>query len=209
MDFDTEELYKWIDQHPLTRPKRNINRDFADARNYLLLKIPIHHQSFPVPLVEILKHHFPKKVELHNYSSQNAMNRKLDNWHTLNRKVLSKLEMGLSKSVIEDLAQGKPGVIEKVLNNIKTKIEKIKSRDDGDKSSDILVVEGMSGESTGSMVIPVKVKSGTKVSNKKMVPSEVYDQMENDLKEKDDEINTLKNKVKIFQVISCSKLFQL
>jgi hypothetical protein len=34
MDGDYEELYKWIEEHSITRPKRNINRDFADARKH-------------------------------------------------------------------------------------------------------------------------------------------------------------------------------
>lgn len=31
MENDYEELYKWIEEHTISRPKRNINRDFADA----------------------------------------------------------------------------------------------------------------------------------------------------------------------------------
>jgi hypothetical protein len=27
-----EDLYKWIDNLPLTRPKKNIERDFADGK---------------------------------------------------------------------------------------------------------------------------------------------------------------------------------
>lgn len=102
-----------------------------------------------VPLVEIMKHHFPKKVEMHNYSPQNAFNRKLDNWQTLNRKVLTKLGMGLSNELMTDLANAKPGAIETVLHDIKKEIEKIEKKDDGDKS-DILVMEQTSTSSTGN-----------------------------------------------------------
>ena len=34
MEGDYEELYKWIEEHTISRPKRNINRDFADAGTY-------------------------------------------------------------------------------------------------------------------------------------------------------------------------------
>jgi hypothetical protein len=30
-DDELHELYEWVDQLPLSRPKRNIARDFADA----------------------------------------------------------------------------------------------------------------------------------------------------------------------------------
>lgn len=219
MEFDNEELYKWIDEHPLSRPKRNISRDFSDARKQTE-KNDVFKQTknftpyfFLVPLVEILKHHFPKRVEMHNYSPQNAFNRKLNNWQTLNRKVLSKLGMGLSEDVLENLANAKCGAIEIVLHDVKRKIEKLENRQDGDKS-EIFVVEGMSASSgrvvkiswfvwaglmfffsVGSLVIPVKVKNGNKVQNKKMVPVEVYDKMEMDLKQKDEKLIVLQEKV--------------
>lgn len=40
-----EELYKWIDGHPITRPKRNISRDFSDA-------VPLVEILFKIPLTE-------------------------------------------------------------------------------------------------------------------------------------------------------------
>lgn len=47
----------------------------------------------------------------------------------------------------------------------------------------------------GSLVIPVKVKTGNKVKNKKMVPTEIFDKMEADLKEREEENNLLREKV--------------
>lgn len=35
---------------------------------------------------ELVKHFFPKMVELHNYSTANSVTHKLYNWNTLNRK---------------------------------------------------------------------------------------------------------------------------
>lgn len=31
MDNDYEELYRWIDEQAISRPKKRLNRDFADA----------------------------------------------------------------------------------------------------------------------------------------------------------------------------------
>ncbi|GFH16235.1 SPEF1-like protein [Haematococcus lacustris] len=45
-------LYTWVDEIPLSRPKRNIARDFSDG----------------VLTAEVVHHYFPKLVELHNYS---------------------------------------------------------------------------------------------------------------------------------------------
>lgn len=32
-DVEVESLYSWIDRIPLSRPKKNISKDFADAGN--------------------------------------------------------------------------------------------------------------------------------------------------------------------------------
>ena len=45
------ELYAWVDTIPLSRPKKAIARDFADA----------------VATAEVVHHYFPRMVELHNY----------------------------------------------------------------------------------------------------------------------------------------------
>jgi len=36
-------------------------------------------------VAEIVKHYFPKMVELHNYPPANATTQKLENWYLLNR----------------------------------------------------------------------------------------------------------------------------
>jgi hypothetical protein len=54
-EIDEEELqliYNWVDEIPLSRPKRNISRDFGDG----------------VLMAEIVKHFCPRLVEIHNYS---------------------------------------------------------------------------------------------------------------------------------------------
>eukprot|EP00898_Chlorokybus_atmophyticus_P007847 jgi/Chlat1/8063/Chrsp73S07537 len=71
MDVREEELqglYQWVDEIPLSRPKRNIARDFSDG----------------VLMAEVIAHYYPRYVELHNYSPANALSQKLYNWNTLN-----------------------------------------------------------------------------------------------------------------------------
>lgn len=64
-------LYNWVDLFPLSRPKRNINRDFSDA----------------VLAAEIVYNMFPSLVELHNYVAVNSVQQKEYNWKTLNSRV--------------------------------------------------------------------------------------------------------------------------
>ena len=66
-------LYTWVDDIPLSRPKKNIARDFSDG----------------VLMAEIVKHFFPKLVQLHNYSTASSHSQKLYNWNTLNRTLLT------------------------------------------------------------------------------------------------------------------------
>jgi len=44
-------IYAWVDEIPLSRPKKNITRDFSDG----------------VMVAEIIHNYYPKLVELHNY----------------------------------------------------------------------------------------------------------------------------------------------
>lgn len=45
-------IYNWVDEIPLSRPKKNITRDFADG----------------VLMAEVVAHYYPRLIELHNYS---------------------------------------------------------------------------------------------------------------------------------------------
>ncbi len=98
-DLDPEEftlLLEWIDDIPLTRVKRNLNRDFADAGycadsvfsqssrvNYLFYSVSvlvaevIHHQLNEAKVTQL--------VEKHNYQSANANGNKKGNWELLRR----------------------------------------------------------------------------------------------------------------------------
>ncbi|CAN2388315.1 negative regulation of microtubule depolymerization [Pristimantis euphronides] len=109
-EFDEQslqELYSWVDRIPLSRPKKNIGRDFSDG----------------VLTAEVVKYYFPKLVEMHNYVPANSTQQKLSNWTILNRKVLSKLNFSVPDDVIRRIAQCSPGVVELVLCTLRQKME--------------------------------------------------------------------------------------
>ncbi|XP_034262075.1 sperm flagellar protein 1 isoform X1 [Pantherophis guttatus] len=109
-DLDEEslnDLYSWVDGIPLSRPKRNITRDFSDG----------------VLVAEVVKFYFPKMVEMHNYAPANSTQQKLSNWAHLNRKVLSKLNFSIPEDIVRKIAQCTPGVVELVLIPLRQKIE--------------------------------------------------------------------------------------
>ena len=92
-----------------------------------------------VPLVEILKHHYPKLVELHNYCPKNSYSQKLINWETLNNKVLKKLQINLTKKRIDQLCKAEMGAIERLLLEIKQKVEQKTS---GNEHCEVFYLEG-------------------------------------------------------------------
>jgi hypothetical protein len=110
-------IYEWVDSAPLSRPKKNIARDFSDG----------------VMLAEIIKHSIPSLVEIHNYPAAHSSSQKLYNWNTLNRiyifnftlnleKVLKKLNLQLNKKEIEGVISCQQGAIENILKKVYEKI---------------------------------------------------------------------------------------
>ena len=155
-ELSTAELhavYRWIDQLPLTKPKKNIARDFSDAGNTTSTRTQQTSQALPadtaraahgqhmptvtltspalhLPLVlsvllsEVLHHYHPKLVDLHNYSPALSLATKRTNWQTLNHKVLKKLHYPpLTDSHIQQLVAGQKGAIERLLWGIKRRAE--------------------------------------------------------------------------------------
>jgi len=102
-----DELYAWIDTIPLSRPKKNIARDFSDG----------------VLVAETVAHFLPKMVDIHNYFSANAAGQKKINWNTLNRRVFSKMGIRISDSTIQQLIDSKAGAIEQVFWYLRRKIQ--------------------------------------------------------------------------------------
>lgn len=105
-------IYAWIDGIPLSRPKRNIARDFSDG----------------VLLAEVVSAYFPQLVELHNYTSANSLKHKIYNLETLNVRVLKKLGYSIPRPTIEDIANCKVGAVEQVLNALQYKMAKYRER---------------------------------------------------------------------------------
>eukprot|EP00936_MAST-01D_sp_MAST-1D-sp1_P002628 g2628.t1 len=111
-DDDLQALYAWVDEVPLSRPKRNIARDFSDG----------------VLVAEMVAHYFPRLVELHNYSSANSAQQKAYNWATLNQKVFRKLGFHVEHAVVQDIVGAKLGAIEGVLVQLRTKMAQYQTR---------------------------------------------------------------------------------
>mmetsp|Transcript_6803 Transcript_6803/g.11966 ORF Transcript_6803/g.11966 Transcript_6803/m.11966 type:complete len:258 (+) Transcript_6803:102-875(+) len=113
-DEELQKLYNWVDDIPLSKPKRNIARDFADGVLY----------------AEVVNHFFPKLVELHNYSSANSHTQKMYNWTTLNTKVLKKLGFQIHMQDLEEVIKASPGAIERVLKVLQDRISRSQQRRD-------------------------------------------------------------------------------
>ncbi|TPX70596.1 hypothetical protein SpCBS45565_g01655 [Spizellomyces sp. 'palustris'] len=106
-EINEDDLYAWIDEIPLSRPKRNIQRDFSDA----------------VAAAEVVRHFLPKLVDLHNYPPANGMAQKLYNWKTLNQKVFRKIGYHVSEELIQNVVANRPGCIEYLLHGLRQKID--------------------------------------------------------------------------------------
>lgn len=109
-ELDEDEIqviYEWVDEIPLSRPKRNITRDFADG----------------AMVAEIIKQYHPKLVEIHNYPLAHSNQQKANNWNILNTKVFKKLGFQISRNDIEQVISCAPQAVEKVLKIVKIKVE--------------------------------------------------------------------------------------
>ena len=67
---ELDELYEWVDKFTLSRPKRNIARDFSDG----------------ILVGEIVKELFPNMVDLRALVKSLNTSTKKGNWETLNSK---------------------------------------------------------------------------------------------------------------------------
>lgn len=99
-----------MDIFNLSRPKKNIARDFSDG----------------LLVAEMVKSFYPKLVELHNYPSSHNVKQKTTNWGTLNRKVFNRMNFQVLKIDIDDIVNCKQYAIEKLLVILQIKVEKYK-----------------------------------------------------------------------------------
>lgn len=118
-DQTLEDIYRWVDEQQLSRPKRNIARDFSDG----------------VLIAEIVKNCHPKLVEIHNYTPANATKPKLENWYLLNRRVFAKMNFELSDEIIRSIVQCKPFAIERVLILLRNHLDEAFQKDECSNNS--------------------------------------------------------------------------
>ena len=109
-DEELNDIYGWVDQFSLTRPKKNIARDFSDG----------------LLVAEMVKGYYPKLVELHNFPSSHNVKQKTTNWGTLNRKVFNRMNFQVLKTDIDDIVNCKQYAVEKFLIILQVKIDKYK-----------------------------------------------------------------------------------
>ena len=93
----------WVDSLPLSRKRRNLARDFSDG----------------VMMAEVLHVFWPKLVDLHNYDQALKVDTKIYNWNTLNQKVFKRIGAVIDSQTITAIANAKPGIIDKFLEQIK------------------------------------------------------------------------------------------
>ncbi|XP_066041230.1 sperm flagellar protein 1-like [Chamaea fasciata] len=115
-DTSPVSLYRWLDTVPLSRPRRNIARDFSDG----------------VLAAEVVKFFFPSLVELHSFVPTCSTAQKVANWGHLNRKVLSKLNLRVPEEMIQQLVQSRPGMAEQLLQLLREKIQERQRRRKGE-----------------------------------------------------------------------------
>ena len=121
-------IYEWVDSIELSRPKKNIARDFSDG----------------VLLAEIIKNYLPRLVDLHNYPSCSNTKHKESNWNVLNNKVLKRLGIKLTKSEINEIITCQHLAIENLLRRVydvlqnKVNMNKTKSNINQKNNNDML-----------------------------------------------------------------------
>lgn len=98
-----EDIGEWIDSLPLSRKRKNLARDFADG----------------CMMAEVIHVFHPKLVDLHNYEQGLRIDTKIYNWNTLNQRVFKKLGIIIDQPTIVAIANAKPGVIDKFLEQVR------------------------------------------------------------------------------------------
>ena len=168
-------IYEWVDSIQLSRPKKNIARDFCDC----------------VLVAEIIKHYLPRLVDLHNYPSASSTMQKTTNWNTLNTKVLKKIGVKMSKQEINDVITCKPLAIEHLLQRIYDAIQNQINGNNNEEGN--MNNNNMVGASNGNVERLKKILE-EKESNINQL-HEIIDVLEMKLKSSNEMQETLANKV--------------
>lgn len=173
---EIDNLLRWVDSYELTRCNKKLCRDFSDA----------------VLTAEILKYEFPKLVELHNYPPRNALHLKIDNWNTLNRKVLKKMNIQLKPEDIEKLSKADAERIEEFLFDVMNRIDNIKTSESQMK----LMRKSSDNKTTDIMTVTVQKQIGDHIENvaQRMIEYSIYEKLQKDNNVQQAEIESLKQK---------------
>eukprot|EP00992_Anisonema_acinus_P013275 TRINITY_DN8650_c0_g1_i1.p1 TRINITY_DN8650_c0_g1~~TRINITY_DN8650_c0_g1_i1.p1 ORF type:complete len:242 (+),score=54.38 TRINITY_DN8650_c0_g1_i1:59-727(+) len=201
-EAELQALYLWVDEVPLSRPKRNIARDFSDG----------------VLMAELIKHFFPKLIDLHNYSATQSVVQKRYNWATLDTKVFKKLHFEVSKDDINEVTACVPGAVERVLSNFKTKVLQLQQKRLHEQHMKNNAANGPSKSSapTAPFVRPAAGSVEQAVRSAAAGPSSPWpthtksqrDYTSEIIAEKDETINEMKETIEILEV-KIRKLEQL
>ncbi len=168
-------IYEWVDSIPLSRQKKNISRDFNDA----------------VLLAEMIKYHYPRLVDLHNYPSASSTKAKLVNWETLNKKVLKKLGVKITKNEINDIINSKPNAIENLLGRLYHVIHGLPQESTNSKKN-----ENFSQHNNNNNVLRNKPMNHM---NENAINNEEGNELMNAINEKDQEIANLKEYIETLE----------
>eukprot|EP01041_Mallomonas_annulata_P004998 gene4998-9999_t len=194
-DEQLRSLYAWIDAIPLTRPKRNITRDFSDG----------------VMLAEVCAAYFPHLVDLHNYSPASSVQAKIYNFDTLNQRVLKRFGYQLTRAQIEDIVNCRPGAVENVLNTLQVKMSKYKEKRSTDNQSNDDTKESIpkargqsqaSAEGHSNKVSPPRSQAKVKGAVTPSVDEEIILEKEQKIRELQETVEILELKiVKLEQLV--------
>lgn len=148
-------------------------------------------ESNLVLLAEILKSLFPKWVDIHNYPAHNSVHLKLDNWMTLNRKVLRRLKVELDFETMQRLSQANLATVEEVLFDVMKKTQAFLEA----KASKGNTSQG-SNSSGEIMTVNVERQKGDKVEvvQQQMILYTMYQELEQMLSDKNQVILILSQK---------------
>jgi hypothetical protein len=200
-DEQLRSIYAWIDAIPLSRPKRNMARDFSDGCMF----------------AEVVSAYFPEIVELHNYSPASNSQQKIYNFETLNQKVLKKFNYQIPRPTIESLVVCKQGVAEIVLNALQFKMAKYRERKSRKELNSPQSVVSARRQNENNMGNDNDEDRGRRVHSHKKAPKKSHQQAkasvqtsvdEEILLEKEDQIRELQETVEILE-LKIAKLEQL
>uniref|UniRef100_A0A671LIM7 CH-like domain-containing protein n=1 Tax=Sinocyclocheilus anshuiensis TaxID=1608454 RepID=A0A671LIM7_9TELE len=142
----------------------------------------------------VVKHFFPKLVELHNYTPTHSRQQKLSNWSTLSRKVFSKLNFHIPEKMVKKIV-------------VSTKIEEKRAGKQLDGTQDLEYHSTTNGQPRSGKYSTVK-KTGI-VSPAAALEPNVDPAVRLLLEEKEQAILALQETVEILQIKVKSSLEHL